>query len=476
MQGSTKRTIAWWGVAALVAALSILGVGEGGPKSEGSEKIAVRIDLNPQHAILLKIVNGLSAPEVARAAPGQLSAFEAQLPPIPDEDPGAAVARAVLLARVGKPALGLAEVDTLDASIAAGEFDADESTAATLAAARAALRALAEDRAGPDAIDDAQAEVLANSLGNAGRTLVAMARSDRDGLASLEASGVAAIVLLALLALVGTVLALGGVAALIVFGVLAILGKVRGIGTVPGAATAVHAEVFGVWMALFWLLGLGAHHAVRAAVPEGTEIPVAASMAVALATSVAAFVVALWWGTRRGLPWRELRAQLGLTPLRPADVLWGVVTYAMAIPMLAAGLLMAFVLSLLAGEGAPQPGHPIQEIIAGAAAGELLLALLLAAVMAPITEEVLFRGAFYRSLRDTLGRGAPFVGALCATLASSFVFAAIHPQGWTFIPVLGALAVAFCVAREWTGSVNPGIVAHAINNFVMVMINVALMR
>jgi membrane protease YdiL (CAAX protease family) len=63
-----------------------------------------------------------------------------------------------------------------------------------------------------------------------------------------------------------------------------------------------------------------------------------------------------------------------------------------------------------------------------------------------------------------------------ATAVSSVVFAAIHPQGWTFIPVLGALAVAFCIAREWTGSINPAIVAHAINNFAMVMINVVLMR
>jgi hypothetical protein len=148
----------------------------------------------------------------------------------------------------------------------------------------------------------------------------------------------------------------------------------------------------------------------------------------------------------------------------------------MALPLLGVGLLLAFLLSSMAGAGAPQPSHPIQEIIAGAAAGELLLALLVAAVMAPVTEEVIFRGAFYRSLRDTLGRGAPFVGAVLATAVSSFVFAAIHPQGWTFIPVLGALAVAFCIAREWTGSINPAIVAHAINNFAMVMINVVLMR
>jgi len=42
--------------------------------------------------------------------------------------------------------------------------------------------------------------------------------------------------------------------------------------------------------------------------------------------------------------------------------------------------------------------------------------------------------------------------------------------------VLGGLAVAFCISREWTGSINPAIVAHAINNAVMVGLNVVLLR
>ncbi len=475
MERSTKRTIAWWGVAALVMVLNILGVGDRHEETEGSEKIAVRVDVSPVHAIMLKLANGLAAPEIAQAAPGQLSALEMQLPPLSDDQPGDAVARAIILARIGKPVAALEAVDLLEASISAGDVTADEATAVTIADARAALAAIAEERTGPDAITAERSERLAADLGSAGRTLAAMAQGDRTELASLEASGMGALVVLVLVMVAAAILGLGGLAALVVFLVMAILGKTRGVAPVDGASSAVHAEVFGVWMALFWLLGLGASLVIRRAVPEGADFPVAGSLLVALATSAAAFVGALWWGTRRGLPWRDLRAQLGWTRARFTDVLWGVVTYSMALPLLGVGLLLAFMLSAMAGEGAPQPSHPIQEIIAGAAAGELLLALLVAAVMAPITEEVVFRGAFYRSLRDLLGRGAPFVGAVLATLVSSVVFAAIHPQGWTFIPVLGALAVAFCIVREWTGSINPAIVAHAINNFAMVMINVVLM-
>ena len=72
MERSTKRTIAWWGVAALVMVLNILGVGDRHEDAEGSEKIAVRVDVSPMHAIMLKFANGLDAPEIAQAAPGQL--------------------------------------------------------------------------------------------------------------------------------------------------------------------------------------------------------------------------------------------------------------------------------------------------------------------------------------------------------------------------------------------------------------------
>jgi membrane protease YdiL (CAAX protease family) len=58
---------------------------------------------------------------------------------------------------------------------------------------------------------------------------------------------------------------------------------------------------------------------------------------------------------------------------------------------------------------------------------------------------------------------------------SSILFAAIHPQGWPFIPVLASLALAFCVAREWRGTLVPGMVAHGINNFVIMTLNVMLL-
>jgi membrane protease YdiL (CAAX protease family) len=63
-----------------------------------------------------------------------------------------------------------------------------------------------------------------------------------------------------------------------------------------------------------------------------------------------------------------------------------------------------------------------------------------------------------------------------AVLVNSVIFAAIHPQGLIFIPVLGSLAVAFTLMREWRGTINASIVAHAINNFVVLTLNVLMLR
>jgi membrane protease YdiL (CAAX protease family) len=82
----------------------------------------------------------------------------------------------------------------------------------------------------------------------------------------------------------------------------------------------------------------------------------------------------------------------------------------------------------------------------------------------------------YRNLRIGLGRWGALGSAAASMLVSSVIFAAIHPQGLVFIPVLAGLALAFCIMREWRGSINASIVAHAINNGVILTLNVLMMR
>ena len=475
MNPETRRTLVAW-LVIVACAVAVIADQRGSDAAVGSEKISVRVAMRPDQRVFLRMADAFAAPDADPMVKSQLSGIEAQLQPVDPERPGDAVGQAVVLARIGELDAARELVESLHASIADGRVEAEPREREAVEAAVTAIAACASPSA--DALSDAQAEVLAETLGEGGHALVAMARGDRDALGARSLVGAGAMLVLALIAVAAIGLGLGGLAAIGVFAVLAGLGRVRGAGPPAVGRASVHAEVFAAWMVSYFAANRGIGWAVDRIEAWGMPRPsTEAMLALTLVVDAAALAFALWWGTRRGLTWRTLRAQVGLTPPRASDVLWGVVTYAMGIVFLAVGIGLALVLSALFGEGGfGGVSHPIQGLIADGSALGVFLSFVLAAVAAPIGEEIAFRGALYRNLRDTFGRTAPFVGALVATVAGSMLFAAIHPQGFIFIPVLGGLAVAFCISREWTGSINPAIVAHAINNAVMVGLNVVLLR
>jgi membrane protease YdiL (CAAX protease family) len=57
----------------------------------------------------------------------------------------------------------------------------------------------------------------------------------------------------------------------------------------------------------------------------------------------------------------------------------------------------------------------------------------------------------------------------------SLVFAAIHPQGWVAIPVLGSIALILAALREYRGSLIAPMTAHALNNALAVLMMVLMM-
>ena len=182
---------------------------------------------------------------------------------------------------------------------------------------------------------------------------------------------------------------------------------------------------------------------------------------------VAIIPVAFFWPLLRGVPWSELRYGLGWTSgrgvLREAGA--GVLGYLAGLPLLAAGAVITLVLQKLSGADTT---HPIVNEITRGGLWRVVQLFVLAAVWAPVVEETMFRGAFYHHLRSRLPWpvAAAFVGLL---------FAAIHPQGWAAIPVLGAIGFSFAAMREWRGSVIAPAVAHAINNGVMTVLLLLMM-
>lgn len=80
---------------------------------------------------------------------------------------------------------------------------------------------------------------------------------------------------------------------------------------------------------------------------------------------------------------------------------------------------------------------------------------LVAVLVAPVTEEIIFRGVFYRWLRDK-------VPPMVALLLPALIFASLHDVS-SFLPLV-AFAVILSLAYERTGRLLVPIVAHALFN------------
>ena len=182
---------------------------------------------------------------------------------------------------------------------------------------------------------------------------------------------------------------------------------------------------------------------------------------------VAVVPLAIAWPLLRGVRGPLLRQGLGWTAGRGVlrEVGAGFLAYLAGLPVLAAGAAVTLVLQRLSGA---DTSHPIVDELARGGGWRTLQLVLLAAAWAPLVEESMFRGAFYHHLRRRL----PW--PLAATLVG-LVFAAVHPQGWAAVPVLGAIGFCFATAREWRGSIIAPAVAHALNNGAVTLLLVLVL-
>ncbi|HVC80330.1 MAG TPA: CPBP family intramembrane glutamic endopeptidase [Chloroflexota bacterium] len=100
-------------------------------------------------------------------------------------------------------------------------------------------------------------------------------------------------------------------------------------------------------------------------------------------------------------------------------------------------------------DSAQQPGLDVLSIGTGV-------------ILTPLAEELLFRGVLYQGLRRTMPMGA-------AALVSALVFAGMHFTLVLFIPftVMG-LVLAWLYERS--GSLFPGMLVHACNNGIILVI------
>jgi len=134
------------------------------------------------------------------------------------------------------------------------------------------------------------------------------------------------------------------------------------------------------------------------------------------------------------------------------NVLWGLGGFIASLPLVAAMSL----LSNWAFRRIHTPEQPIIPMVSSGNAAVVALAFIVACVAAPIIEETFFRGTLYNAFRGKTGTWP-------SVLATSALFAAVHPLPGNFLPIF-TLACILAILRERTGSLLPGMVCHSVFN------------
>ncbi len=151
----------------------------------------------------------------------------------------------------------------------------------------------------------------------------------------------------------------------------------------------------------------------------------------------------------------------------PSRLRAGLVTFLIALPLITGVSLLWQ--GLLGWLGVPAEPQDLIEIFAQTKSPALLILMIsVAAIIAPVTEELVFRAGLFRFARTRLPRWAALVLPAC-------LFAALHYNLASFVP-LAALGVLFSLAYERTGSIAVPMIAHGLFNLNTIVLILAGVR
>lgn len=179
-------------------------------------------------------------------------------------------------------------------------------------------------------------------------------------------------------------------------------------------------------------------------------------------------LLAALWPLARGVSPKQTARLLGLHPGQGVlkEALCGVAGWIACLPLYVVGALLSTILMALWAwvrkefMGAPPApiSNPVIEIVGttrGTLAGVLLVVL--ATLWAPLAEELIFRGALYRALRERLP-------VILAAALTALAFGVMHGYPLLMLgPVIG-LGLGFSLLREWRDSLIAPMVAHCLHN------------
>ena len=165
--------------------------------------------------------------------------------------------------------------------------------------------------------------------------------------------------------------------------------------------------------------------------------------------------------------WRITPKSIGISFEKfPEKLGWTVAAFFANIPI----LLVFIVITAGLQKVLPGGGHPVsEELMNNPKPMDLIKIGILACVIAPIWEEIFFRGLLFPAFTRMFKK--PLYGALL----SSFIFASIHPQGLLGIPVLMVVALMLCAVSYQTKSLVSNIMLHALHNGATLVAALVLM-
>lgn len=209
--------------------------------------------------------------------------------------------------------------------------------------------------------------------------------------------------------------------------------------------------------------GNGAGQAGAAkALTHAQDLSLAITTAISSTLVEAVFLIApLYFALRRRAPgtsvWTGVRA-LGLRGFSPRQTVAPFVT----------GLLVVYAFSLAYDQLHVQTNAEALAQQAARAPLTTTATLLVAVVVAPICEEIFFRGYVFPAFTQKM----PIWGAVVVT---ALIFGAVHVDKGSFLPLV-VIGLVLAVLRWRSGSLWPGIIFHALNNGMAAIAILSVLR
>lgn len=187
-------------------------------------------------------------------------------------------------------------------------------------------------------------------------------------------------------------------------------------------------------------------------------------------------VLYLLW--RAGSVPRGLRL-IGVIPAKPGrDLVWGVLGFLAAVPLVFATIQAAVLIGELFGQEAPVLAHDMLKMLVNSDSrlGSVLI-VVSAVLVAPILEEAIFRGIVQSVMVEVAGEakrwGVVFIAA--------FVFAIIHAntatwENWQALPGLFVLGLVLGWLYERSGSLWPSVLVHMSFNVLNIVMALSMVE